>query len=784
MKRIFTWTVDHPWWVNGAVAAISIAFAFPIAHLRVNVDFRTYVDHDDPAYQRLTTAEDRFGSQSLLMVAVIHEDGIFNAGSLAKIEQLETRFGQIPGIAEVRGPLGQDVIISTEAALEVGPAAVDGRAPTTPEQLESFRQRVLAIDSMVGLLISDDETAASIILQLETDTDDTDVAAQVRAAVAEIGTPPEQFYISGEPYRELTLTESMVADLRTTIPIILAVMAIVLFVSFRSPRGVWIPLLVVALAILWLFGLMSLAGQPATVISFVLPVLLLAIGIAYGIHVLNRFNEHIGEGSPKREALISAMTSISTAVLMAGLTTVGGFLSLLTAYLPALASAGAWAAAGIVIAMVLALVLLPALLAVLPSPKPRRGRSGATTRLSRVLQAVVRRSITHPVRFLVVITVIVAGLAAAVPMLTIDSSMTAFLGDAHPSTVGMSTIDRYFAGSEYIVLEVDTAMPNGLKEPATLQAMMRLEAYLAELGVRKTTSLTNLVRELNLRFHNDDPDYDAIPATRAEISQLLLLFAFQGGDLGSVALRDYSAGEIVGFVPQMEGDQRGSLVRSIRNYIETSIPEGLSVSMVGPTQFYDSMGTQLISSQIISLATAVAVAAAIVACLMGSLLAGLIAAIPLALTILASFAVMALSGTTLNMASSMISSVTIGVGIDYAIHFLSRYRSEHSRTKRKTDAALITAGTAGKAIVFNAVAVLAGFLVLLASKFLAFRSLGGLLALAMAVSAGSALTLIPVVLQAINPRFLTDPFWVRLRARIGRRRARHILTTSKEKSDV
>ena len=302
--------------------------------------------------------------------------------------------------------------------------------------------------------------------------------------------------------------------------------------------------------------------------------------------------------------------------------------------------------------------------------------------------------------------------------------------------------------------------------------------------MRKTTSLTNLVRELNLRFHNDDPDYDAIPATRAEISQLLLLFAFQGGDLGSVALRDYSAGEIVGFVPQMEGDQRGSLVRSIRNYIETSIPEGLSVSMVGPTQFYDSMGTQLISSQIISLATAVAVAAAIVACLMGSLLAGLIAAIPLALTILASFAVMALSGTTLNMASSMISSVTIGVGIDYAIHFLSRYRSEHSRTKRKTDAALITAGTAGKAIVFNAVAVLAGFLVLLASKFLAFRSLGGLLALAMAVSAGSALTLIPVVLQAINPRFLTDPFWVRLRARIGRRRARHILTTSKEKSDV
>jgi len=352
-----------------------------------------------------------------------------------------------------------------------------------------------------------------------------------------------------------------------------------------------------------------------------------------------------------------------------------------------------------------------------------------------------------------------------VPLLTIDSSMTAFLGDAHPSTIGMSAVDQYFAGSEYIVLEVNTNTPDALKQPEVLWAMMDVETYLAEQGVRKTTSLTHLVRELNLRFHSDDPAYDVIPSTRAEISQLLLLFSFQGGDLGSYALRDYSAGEIVGFLPHMNGADRSALVRNIRDYTAANVPEGISVSLVGPTQFYDSMGSQLISSQIVSLVTAVGVAAAIVACLMGSIIAGLIAAIPLALTILASFAVMAMSGTSLNIATSMISSVTIGVGIDYAIHFLSRYRREFRKTGNATEAALTTAGTAGQAILFNAIAVLAGFLVLLASKFVAFRSLGGLLALAMAVSAGSALTLIPVVLQAVHPRFLTGPAWARLRRR-------------------
>jgi len=770
VRRFFTWIVDHPWWVIGAVAAITVALAVPVSTLRINVDFRTYVDQNDAAYRLLNEAEDRYGSQNLVMIAIVHPDGIFNTTTLAKIEALEARFTAIPGIDDVRGPLGQDVIVSTDTALEIGPAAVDAQAPVTPEELEAYRRRVMEIESMVGFLVSENEDAAAIVLQLETGVDQAAVSTEIRTAVDELGTAPEQFFISGEPYRQLTLTESITADLKIMIPIILAVMATVLFASFGKLRGVWIPLLVVAVAIIWLFGLMSITRQPATVISFVLPVLLLAIGIAYGIHVLNRFNEEIAGGAPKRDALIASMTDIAAAVVMTGLTTVGGFLSLLTAYLPALAQAGVWAAAGIAIAMLLSLIMIPAVLAVLPPSKTRTRQLRTPRRLPRALQAVVRLAIAHPVRFLVTTTLVIGALALAVPMLTIDSSMTAFLGDAHSSTIGMSAIDEFFAGSEYIVLDVRGPSSGALKEPDTLLAMIDLEEYLAEQGVRKTTSLTHLVRELNLRFHDDDPAYNVIPPTRAEISQLLLLFSFQGGDLGSYALRDYSAGEIVGFLPHMNGSDRRSLVRATRSYIETYLPDGINVSLVGPTQFYDSMGGQLISSQVVSLLTAVGVAAAIVTCLMGSIIAGLIAAIPLALTILASFAVMAITRTSLNIATSMISSVTIGVGIDYAIHFLSRYRREYRRTNDATAAAVATAGTAGQAIVFNATAVLAGFLVLLASKFLAFRSLGGLLALAMAVSAGTALTLIPVVLQAAQPRFLTKPAWAGLRDPVHRPR--------------
>ena len=224
-----------------------------------------------------------------------------------------------------------------------------------------------------------------------------------------------------------------------------------------------------------------------------------------------------------------------------------------------------------------------------------------------------------------------------------------------------------------------------------------------------------------------------------------------------MALADFSAGEIIGFYSAVDGRERAALVRNVRAALAETFPEGVTAQMVGTTQFFDSMGRQIIQSQIFSLITSGIVAAAIVSLLMGSVLAGLISVIPLALTIMGVFAAMAAAGISLNLATAMIASVTIGIGIDYAVHFLSRYRKEYSASGEATTAARKTAQTAGQAIVFNATAVLAGFLVLLMSDFLALRQFGWLLSLAMAVSALGALTAIPVILARFQPRFLGRP---------------------------
>lgn len=769
MRRLYTWIVDHPWWVVAGAALITASLIPPLFGLETDVDFKNYVDREDEAYVLIEQAEELYGSQRLIMVAVINSEGIFQADTLAKIARLEEALSKIPGVKEVDGPISRDIIVSSESALEVGPAAPGGVPPSTPEGIAAYRERVLSIETMRGLLISEEETAAAIFVEMETGASEYDVSDAIRQVVNEIGTPPERFSISGEPYLMLTLTESIQGDVVFLVPVVIAAMCLVLFVSFRSLRGVALPLLVVALSVLWTFGPMGLFGIKVSIITFVLPVLLLAIGIAYGIHVLNRYHEELLGGKPKREALLDSTTGISAAVAMAGLTTMGGFLSLLTADLPLTREFGLLAAAGVALAMLCALFVLPALLAVLPVPKAtaRQQRTQADGgSLARALASISGTVAKHPRVFFVGLLVVLAALSATIPLLHTDSSMTAFLGDTHPAVMGMSDIDEYLSGGEQLMIEIDTGNADGLKDPALLEEIVDLEEYLTTLGVRKTMSITDLVRELNLRFHADDPAYYTIPEDRKQVSQLLFLYSFQGGDLGTVALADYSAGEVVGFYSTADGETRATLVREIRAYLSEHFTGDVTARMVGSTQFFDSMGRQLINSQIASLITSVMVAALIVSLLMGSLVAGLISIIPLTLTILGSFAAMAMTGTTLNLATAMIASVTIGIGIDYAVHYLSRFRSEFLISRASVPAARTTAATAGRAIAFNATAVLAGFIVLLASDFMALRSLGWLLALAMAVSACAALTAIPAVLARVRPRFLDGPAWNGIRKRL------------------
>lgn len=758
MKRIIKGIVDHPWIVTGVIALITIVFVISIPRLTMETDFKEYLSKEDPAVEAMERAEDRYGSQEFFMVAVERNDTIYKTSTLEKIKKMSAEFGGIIGVEEVTDPLNAQIITGKEKSLVVGSAAPKGEIPKTVEAMQDYQDRVMGSRMVKDRFVASDGKAASISIELKKDADQVEVAKRVIDIVGKYK-GPEEIFISGLPYMNLVLSQSMGRDLKIMLPIVILVIVVVLYLSFWSLRGVLLPLLVVSLSTIWAVGAMAITNVPFTIISFILPVILVAIGIAYCIHVLNKYYEEIAEDKSKKQAVVETSMMMASPVSMAGLTTAAGFLSLISSFLIPQRQFGIFTSLGVVAAMILSLVMIPALLSILKPPKREmKIKKGLLSVMLSGFDWIVKR---HRKGVIMVTLAVFIACVIGTLMVRVETSQEEFLGQDHPVVKGVEVMDNHFSGSDQVVIEVDTGKRDGLKDPEVLKRMVKLEEWLKEkpgVKINKTASLTDLVREMNQKFHADDPSYYRIPESRRLVAQLLLLFTFQGGDLGNMALGDFSAGEMIGFYNSLGSSRLVKLNNEIQDYLDNNFPN-LQVEMVGGTRFGGTLFSRIVTSQITSLITAILAAGVIVALLMRSLIAGFISLIPLVMTVIVNFGVMGFSDTPLDMATLMISSIAIGIGIDYAIHFISRFREEYRSSHDSKQALSETLQTTGRGIAYNALALALGFGVLLFSTFKGTVNFGLLISMTMLVSSASAFTVIPAIMMTWEPKFLTKRAW-------------------------
>ena len=762
MNRLIRFAVDHPIWTIAATLILVAGLAFPIQYMTQETDFSEFLDDDDPIIVLMDEAEARYGKSWGIMVMLFNDDGIFNDATLAKVEQMTDALEAIPGIKSVSTPLNSQTIVGTETAISVRKAAPGGVAPATAADMEIFRSRILADGNLVGGVVSADGRAALINIELEVGADEYEITPDIVSIVDANRTGSDILYIYGDAYFDNVMSEEMESDILLLFPLAVLLMIALLFASFVTIRGVLIPIAIVLLSVIVAMGAMVLLGFPMTMVSFIAPVLLLAIGIADAIHVLNRYNEEIAKGLAKRESILNTMQEMKGPVVMTSLTTATGFLSLLTAFFVPQRQFGIVTAIGVLAAMVFSLVLIPAILSLLKKPRIRDLRKGAGP-LTRVLLAFERVVVGHRKTVLGVAVIIFGVMFAGIPQLRVETSNEEFLGKEHEAVQVIDFVSEYFSGDMSVMVEFDTGRRDGLKDPAVLNAMLDLEEYLLANGVNKTFSLTTLVRQMNERFNADDPAYYVIPEARNMISQLLLLYTFQGGTLGDMALGDFSAGTVTGMYKMGSSGNVSRLASVVQEYLDEHFPEGgdLRVRMIGGTTLMDRIFTQMTQSQLIGLATTVAAVTVLVMLLMGSIVAGLIAAIPLLLTVTFSMGIMAYTGQPLDIMTLMVSVVAVGIGVDYSIHFISRFRSEFRQDRNAERSLQATIRTTGRGITYNALTVALGFFILIFASFKGIRTFGWQIALTMAVSAVSAISIIPAILVQWKPKFLSRVPWER-----------------------
>ena len=767
IRRTARWIARHPIWVLVGVALVTVFFGTFAPRIEFLTDMEKMLPQDNPVVRRFEETKDTFGSQSMVMVAMAAPEGgtVFNLETLKKLYAITDEFEKLEDeklLEDVMSPANMDIVQGTATALVVGP--ILSHPPETEEDVAVFREKALSERMLKGTFVLEDGSAIAMILKVHPEAEKSqakidELMERVNAIIARYE-GPERFYVTGDAALMYYVNQYMHRDLAVLLPIVILVVMAVLYLSFRSLRGMALPLIVVLIAVIWTVGLMALCGAKLTMASTILPVLLVAVGSAYGIHVVNDYFERAVQGKGSREELIAQVVEeMANPVFTAALTTAAGFLTLLSAFLQPIREFGLFTAAGVMFSFILSLTLIPAVLALTRTPKAvyrRREQGSILERGSRFLAD----ALSGRGRWVVlgIAVVVIAVFASQIPHLKVETDQSKYFRQDSPVIVGTNFIEEHFAGgSMQMSVVIDTGRRDGIKDPKVLQFMDELQAYLESLDpVGDTTSIVDLIKETNYTLHGDDDAYYTIPPTKRAVAQVLLMYEMGGGEvLKSMVTRNFSKAQVTAMVRSVGSAELKQLLDQVHDYLAKHTPPGIVAYTTGAPDVYIELSQKLINSQITTLFTSMGAVGVIVTALMGSLVAGLFALTPLVLSVVGNFGTMALAGANLDIATVMIASIVIGIGVDYAVHVITRYRRERMKGKPHRDALFVTYNTAGRAVLYNALTLTAGFLVLLFSSFGALQTMGWLIALTMVTSALGALLIIPTIFGFTNPKFVT-----------------------------
>jgi predicted RND superfamily exporter protein len=771
MENVAWWTLRHRIAVLVVGFLVTLALGANLTRLEVVIDPARVLPQDHPYIVTGNTVERVFGNKFTVVVGLVAKEGsILAPAHLARIAALTHDLSALPGVVKANV-----LSLASERAKDIE-ADADGfsvhplmaRPPTDEGGVERLRRALGANPVYRDVLVSADGRAAAIVAEFKDDPEGfRAIEARVRKAVAAYEDPSVEIHVAGHPIY-LGLIERYSDRMAILFPLAVLLIGLVHWEAFRSVQGLVVPLVTALLAVVWALGIMCMAGVAVDVFNATTPILILAIAAGHSVQILKRYYEEYARLDPSldpcarsHQAIARAMGRVGPVMLAAGTIAALSFLSLATFDLATIRTFGIFMGVGIVCALVIELFLIPALRASLPPPSERQiAREMMPTTWDRIAVAFARVASGRWSRRRVVaatfVLLVVAGLGAS--RIVIDNSNAANFRAEHPARQDDAALNASLAGTNTFYVLIEGNAPDAIKDPKVLKAMAETQALLAaEPGVGKTVSIADFVRRMHRAMNGDDPAFDRIPDSKELVSQYLLLYAMSGdpGDFDSLVDYPYRNAVIQAFVKSDSSAFVAHLKDRLEAHFARAYGPEVKVSIGGSVTQAAALTEVMLRGKALNVLQVALVVFVVSTLLFRSVVAGALVLVPLALTLAANFGVMGLLGVPLNIPTAIISALAVGTGADYAIYLTYRLREALAETPDRDTAVRIAFKSAGKAVMYVASAIAIGYSVLVTSwGFLVHVELGGLMALAMIVSALATLTVYPALLLMARPAFL------------------------------
>ncbi len=760
MQRVLNLPLRAPRATLAVMLAITLVFAFFARSIKVDSSIEELLPAHDPDRAYYDDAVATFGSEGIIVVGVFADD-VFAPATLAKIGAASERLAALEGVREV-------LSLTTVKSIEVGDFGLaTGRLmralPKTAEEAAALRAKVLANPLYVKNVVSPDATAAGISVVFEPMSDEEflarDLDAKIRALAKEIE-GPETIAITGIPTLKVNGARFMEQDIAKFMPLSLLLVVVVLAWAFRTARGVLIPLATIVTAVVWTTGTMVLCGSAINMGTLVLNPLLMVIGIASGIHVVSQYYLEVRPGRTPYDVVAAALAHIRMPVAIAAVTTAVGFATLALTSIRAIREFGLYSVFGILVSLVASLTVAPAALVLMPVPEHVRRPSGAANGwIPDLLARVTRVSVRHGRLVLLGVAVVCALSVWGIRQIRVE---TDYIGFFHPSSsirTDNQQIASRLAGTQPVYVVIDGEVPQAVTRVEALAAMRELQQFIdAQPGVDKTISLVDYLDLVRRALQ--PAAAGAQPETQSEIDQILLLV--NPADVRAVLSRDQRRANIIVRTTLSGSVDVNAFVERVEAFARERMPRGVVVRATGTLVLLNRSADALVWGQVTGLWQELLVLLGLLSLLFLSLRTGVLALIPNVIPTVVLFGIMGWSGISLNISTSMIAAIAIGIAIDDTIHFLSTFSAELKRTGSQEQAVMNAMASAGQAAFFVTVALAAGFLIVCLSNFQPVQHFGLLSSVTMGVALLTELFLSPALVTTTKIITVWDLLFLKL----------------------
>jgi predicted RND superfamily exporter protein len=703
-------------------------------HLEIDPSANRLIAEDQPSKLFYDQTRRIFGSDETLIITVAAAD-VFTPEVFDTVKRMTERIAEIGAVRDVISLANAVDIRSVDDALDISPFASGLEDGSTT--LAGIRKRVLGNPVYAGNLVSDAGDATALVIYFDDISDFEYMRGGVHEQITNIIEEERgnsDIYITGTPFFKVAMAESLIRDLLWTPPLITIILVIVLVAAYRTLIGVIAPLLTVGVGVILTMGTISALGHSLSMISVLVPPLLMILGFSYAVHVTSEYHQLRKQPDSGVPIIKQALQHMILPVTLTGLTTIAGFIALMANPIDAVQEFGIFAAIGVVYITLLSITFTPALLKVLDR-KPRAATSEArpvSRGFDRFVERIALFDLKHRnVIFVVAAILFLLALAGTTRIHVSTESITNFAADSEVRK-GFDIANEKFGGANNFYIVLEGAHRDAFKEPANLRQLQDLQDWLLEQPeIGGTLSVADYLMLINQAFNDNDPAYHTIPDNKRLITQLLFLSASE--DLDRIVDSRYQTTNLVVRSRVINSDRMTDLIERIEARL-TQLPEQLKATVTGNPVLISETLTNIIVGQARSVGLALVFVYLILAVMFMSQRIGLVALLPNILPVAVYFGSLGFFGISLNPSTSLIAPMVLGIAIDDTIHYFSRFNREVHQHANDRKATLLAMKAVGRPVTFTSVGLCLGFLVLMNSELRMQAQVGIMASYALAIA--------------------------------------------------